>query len=336
MGVSHREPIRRAVEVVKEADRRGIDCLWLIDSQLIMKDVHVVLALSAAETERVRLATGVTNPLTRHLTVTANAACALQEVSGGRFILGLGAGDSAVFPLGLRPASVKRCEESLRNLRALFNGEEVAEGAHTFRLKTAQPVPLFFAAGQPRMLRLAGRAGDGAVILGVAVPEIVEQQIAHVRQGAVEAGRESGEVLLDLWLTLSVSENGPSALDAARSWASTQARWLAKWKSLPLALQPYEEDVARAAGGYEFGEHLSVRAAHRQMVSDGFTATVAIAGTPEEAARRLRQFVNLGVDRITLTLLSGGRMEHLRLLCEEVIPRAVESESGFRALHPGR
>ena len=65
MGVSHREPIRRAVEVVKEADRRGIDCLWLIDSQLIMKDVHVVLALCAAETERIRLATGVIFPADR-------------------------------------------------------------------------------------------------------------------------------------------------------------------------------------------------------------------------------------------------------------------------------
>ena len=332
MGVSHREPIRRAVEVVKEADRRGIDCLWLIDSQLIMKDVHVVLALSAAETERIRLATGVTNPLTRHLTVTACAACALQEVSGGRFILGLGAGDSAVYPLGLRPASVRRCEESLRTLRTLFQGEEISEGNSAFRLKTARAVPLFFAASQPRMLRLAGRAADGANILGIAAPEIVNQQIEHVRRGASEAGRKPADVFIDLWLTLSVDEDSGAALDGARSWASTKARWLATWESPPPALHPYREDIARAAKGYDFAEHLSVGASHKQTVSDDFTAAVAIAGTPKHVASRLQEFVKLDVDRITLTLLSGGRMEHLRLLCEEVLPRV--NHSGAKAPAP--
>jgi 5,10-methylenetetrahydromethanopterin reductase len=322
MGVSHREPIRRAVEVVKEADGRGIDCLWLIDSQLIMKDVHVVLALCAAETTRVKLATGVTNPLTRHLTVTANAACALQEVSDGRFILGLGAGDSAVFPLGLRPASIKRCEANLHSLRTLFNGEEVRRGEETLRLKTARPVPLFLSAGQPRMLRLAGRAADGAIILGVAVPEVAERQIELVRQGAAEAGRDPSEVFIDLWLTMSVDEKKGSALAATKSWASTKARWLATWQDLPPVLEPYREDIARAAAGYDFAEHLSVGAGHKQTVSDDFAATVAIAGTPAEAASRLRPFMELGIDRITLTLLSGGRMENLRLLCEKVIPAA--------------
>lgn len=325
LGVSHREPISHAVEVLQEADRRGIDCAWLLDSQLIMKDVHVVLALAAAGTGRLRLGTGVTNPLTRHLTVTAGAACALQEVSGGRFLLGLGAGDSAVFPLGLRPASVKTCEETLATLRTLLRGEDVSQGGHLFRLKTARPVPLFFAASQPKMLRLAGRAADGVIILGVAVPEVVERQIEHVREGALEAGRGPGDVFLDLWLTLSVTESGSGALEDVRSWASTKARWLDTWESLPPALRPFKEEMARAAADYDFGEHLAVKAAHKQAVSDEFAATLAIAGTPEEGASRLREFLRLGVDRITVTLLSGGRMERLRLLCEEVIPRVAAS-----------
>jgi 5,10-methylenetetrahydromethanopterin reductase len=206
-------------------------------------------------------------------------------VSGGRFILGLGAGDSAVYPLGLRPASVRRCEESLRTLRALFQGEEVSEGSSAFRLKTARAVPLFFAASQPRMLRLAGRAADGTNILGIAAPEIVNQQLEHVRRGASETGRKPADVFIDLWLTLSVNEDSDAVLDGARSWASTKARWLATWESPPPALHPYREDIERAAKGYDFAEHLSVGASHKQTVSDEFTAAVAHRGNPE--ARRL-------------------------------------------------
>ena len=323
MGVSHREPIRRAVEVVKEADRRGIDCLWLIDSQLIMKDVHVVLALCAAETDRIRLATGVTNPLTRHLTVTAGAACALQEVSGGRFILGLGAGDSAVYPLGLRPASVRRCEESLRTLRTLFQGEEISEGNSAFRLKTARAAPLFFATSQPRMLRLAGRAADGANILGIAAPEIVNQQIEHVRRGASEAGRKPADVFIDLWLTLSVDADSGAALDGARSWASTKARWLATWESPPST------PTGRTSRGRPRGMTSPSTSPSARLISRR-SATISRRPSPSReprstSPRGFRSSCKLDVDRITLTLLSGGRMEHLRLLCEEVLPRVNHS-----------
>jgi 5,10-methylenetetrahydromethanopterin reductase len=321
LGVSAREPLARAVEVLRQADAGGIDCAWVIDSQLIMKDAYVVLTLAAGATHHLRLGTGVTNPITRHLTVTANAAAALREASDGRFVLGLGAGDSAVYPLGRWPASLRTCREAIETIRTLLDGKEAGVDGRRLRLATAAgPVPIFLAASQPKMLGLAGQVADGVIVLGIADPDFTRQQIAIIREGAAAAGRLPGEPFVDLWVTVSVSADRAAALNDVRSWASTQARWIARWKTMPAVLQPFAGEIAAAAAAYDFGEHLSRRAGHRHTVSDGFTNAVAVAGPREECVARLRALAATGVDRITVTLLSGGRTERLRVLCEEVFP----------------
>ena len=322
LGVSAREPLAHAVDILRQADAGGIDCAWVIDSQLIMKDVYVVLTLAAGATRRMQLGTGVTNPITRHPTVTANLACTMREVTTGRFVLGLGAGDSAVFPLGQKPADVQACRDAIETIRALVDGKEAALNGRTLRLATAAgPVPIFLAVSQPRMMRLAGQVADGAIVLGIAEPEFTRHQIEVIRAGAAEAGRPPGEPFIDLWVTVSVSHDRRAALDDVRSWASTQARWIAQWKTIPPALEPFAREIADAAAAYDFGEHLSLRARHQRTVSDAFTGTVAIAGPREECAARLRELAATGMDRITVTLLSGGRKERLRALCDEVFPR---------------
>ena len=322
LGVSAREPVQRAVDVLRQADAAGIDCAWVIDSQLIMKDVYVVLALAAGATQRMRLGTGVTNPLTRHHTVTANVASALREVSAGRFVLGMGAVDSAFFPLGRQPAGLQACRGAIETIRTLLEGKDAEVDGRRLRLATATgPVPIFLAASQPRMLRLAGQVADGAIVLGIAEPEFTRQQIGMIREGAAEAGRPRGEPFVDLWVTVSVGQDRRAALDDVRSWASTQARWIARWKAVPAVLRPFAGEIADAAGAYDFGEHLSLRARHQRAVSDAFTEAVAIAGPRDECVARLRELAATGVDRITVTLLSGGRKERLRVLCEEVFPR---------------
>lgn len=324
LGVSAREPVGYAVEVLRQADAIGIDCAWVIDSQLIMKDVYVVLALAAGATRELQLGTGVTNPITRHPTVTANLAATMSEVSGGRFVLGLGAGDSAVFPLGQRPASLRACREAIETIRALLEGKEAEVEGHRLRLATAAgPVPIFLAASQPGMLRLAGEVADGAIVLGIAEPAFTREQIHLVREGAAAAGRPPGEPFVDLWVTVSVAKDRGAALDDVRSWASTQARWIARWRAIPPALEPFADEIAAAAASYDFGEHLSLRARHRRTVSDAFAEAVAIAGDRDECVARLQGLAATGVDRITVTLLSGGRAQRLQTLAEEIFPRVA-------------
>src|SRR5262245_35754684 len=114
----------------QRAETRGFDGITIVDSQNLSGDCYIGLALAAAATQRIRLATGVTNPYTRHAAVTACAIATVHAVSGGRAALGIGRGDSALAHLGHAPASPETLAEYLRKLQGYLRGEDVAFDDH--------------------------------------------------------------------------------------------------------------------------------------------------------------------------------------------------------------
>jgi hypothetical protein len=113
------------IRLAQTAETCGFESVYVGDSQMIWNDVWVTLGALATATKRVMLGTGVTNTVTRHPAVTANAAMTLNMLSNGRAKLGLGAGDSAVRTAGLSPARIPQLRERLTFMRALLNGQEV-------------------------------------------------------------------------------------------------------------------------------------------------------------------------------------------------------------------
>ena len=89
--------------VAEKLEADGFDGLAVVDSQNLSGDPYVALALAAKATSRLGLATGVTNPYTRHPAATACSIASVQAVSGGRAVLGIGRGDTALFHLGMKP-----------------------------------------------------------------------------------------------------------------------------------------------------------------------------------------------------------------------------------------
>ena len=116
---------RHAAALAMEAEERGFDGLMLADSENLVGDPYVELALAARDTTRLRLAVAVTNPVTRHPAVTASAIATLQIESGGRAVLVLGRGDSAVLQLGIRPATTAQLERAVGDIRAFLRGDDV-------------------------------------------------------------------------------------------------------------------------------------------------------------------------------------------------------------------
>jgi alkanesulfonate monooxygenase SsuD/methylene tetrahydromethanopterin reductase-like flavin-dependent oxidoreductase (luciferase family) len=94
---------------------------WMADSQLYTTDPWIALTLAGVSTKTIRLGPGVTNPATRHFTVTACTSAALAEVSDGRSVLGIGTGDAAVFPLGLQ-VKVEDLRRTIERIRTLSEG----------------------------------------------------------------------------------------------------------------------------------------------------------------------------------------------------------------------
>jgi 5,10-methylenetetrahydromethanopterin reductase len=321
IGISPRESLRHWTEFTAELERRGVDELWLIDSQLAMKDVYVGLALAAGRTERMRLGTGVSNLVTRHPTITANAIAAIAELSDGRALLGLGAGDSAVYGLGARPSRVAEVEAGLRFFRAVLRGEAGVWADRTYELsQSVPPTPIYLAVSQPRMCRLAGRFADGAIVMGPAQPDVLARQLSWIEEGIDQAGRERADVRVCFITTLSARDDRRGALDDVRSWASAQARLLADARELPASLMPFTEEIARAKADYDYAEHLSSRARHQMTVGDELVRTLAVTGTVEECVERLQALTQTGVDDLIFPLLGGGRLERLQVLTERIAP----------------
>ena len=100
----------------------GFDGLALTDSQNQSPDTYIALTLAARETSTLKLGPGVTNALTRHPAVTAGAIASLQEISGGRAMLGIGRGDSSLFNIGHKPVGLAPFEAYLRNLQIYLSG----------------------------------------------------------------------------------------------------------------------------------------------------------------------------------------------------------------------
>jgi len=326
MGVSHREPLTRTSELARAVDQAGFEALWYIDFQLGMKDVYTVMSLAALATENLQIGAGVTNLVTRHPTVTANATAALDELSKGRAVLGLGAGWSSVLGAGGKPSKLGDLRAGIDEFRQLFTGEPVELYGTEVRLATAtRQIPIYMAVSQPGMLRLAGEACDGAVLMGAADPGFCSWQLDYIHQGIENAGRDRDELTIDLVVTMSVADDEQAAIADVQAWATSQAATFHPWKRMPQAWEKYREDFARAADAYHLVDHLSLQAEHKEIVSDDFVKSVALVGDVDTCVERLRELWKLDIDRITFALLSGGREQRLAQLADTIIPAVEEN-----------
>src|SRR4029450_4840242 len=151
-----------AVAQARAAEDQGWDGVTYTDSQNLVGDPFVAIALAAEATSTILFATGVTNAYTRHPAALATVAATVQESSGGRFVLGIGRGDTALFHLGLKPMPVARFRARLTALQTYLGKGPVDCDGHPSRLRwldraTQPKVPLDVAASGPRVIELAAR-----------------------------------------------------------------------------------------------------------------------------------------------------------------------------------
>src|ERR1700757_1082755 len=124
VGLFPTEPLQKMIHLAKLSEELGFSHIWVGDSHLIWREAYVNMAAVALNTTKVRIGTGVTNPLTRHPSVIASAYATLEEFAPERFIVGIGLGDSSVETMGLQPARLSYFEKAVADIRALFAGSE--------------------------------------------------------------------------------------------------------------------------------------------------------------------------------------------------------------------
>ncbi|HEX2242070.1 MAG TPA: LLM class flavin-dependent oxidoreductase, partial [Gammaproteobacteria bacterium] len=282
------------------------------DSHLIWREAYVNMAAMALSTTRVKLGTGVTNPLTRHPSVVASAYATLEEYAPGRTIVGIGLGDSSVETMGMKPAKLSYFEKTMAQMRQLLDGQEVQ--LETGKIHLLHPcknkVPIYIAASGPKMLELSGRIADGIIVLvGVA-----DEYIAHARQriaaGANAAGRKVEDINLVLWVPCAVSDSAP-AKDAVKAHV---ARVVAH--PLPYVLDPTEQKVLEEIRKtYDYYHHMDQQANHAEVIPDWLVDKFAIAGSVAECRTQIERIRKSGIQQIAIIPYSppgGSREETIR------------------------
>ena len=182
------EHISGVVELAVAAERLGFDRCWVYDEGLASRDVYVTLAAIAAATTELGLGPGITNPYTRHPAQTVAAIATLDELSGGRAFLGIGAGGSLTLdPMGLeRTAPLTAVRDSIAVARKLFGGDTVDHDGPAVQLRSASVgysragTEIWLAGRGPKMLALGGELADGVMLDFIHKPSLGEY-VSRVR-----------------------------------------------------------------------------------------------------------------------------------------------------------
>jgi 5,10-methylenetetrahydromethanopterin reductase len=312
VGLFPTEPLPKMVQLAKVTEELGYSHIWVGDSHLIWREAYVNMAAMALNTIKVKLGTGVTNPLTRHPSVVASAYATLEEYAPGRTIVGIGLGDSSVETMGMKPAKLSYFEKTMAQMRQLLDGQEVQ--LETGKIHLLHPcknkVPIYIAASGPKMLELSGRIADGIIVLvGVA-----DEYIAHAREriaaGAKAAGRKVEDVNLVLWVPCAVSDTAP-AKDAVKAHV---ARVVAH--PLPYVLDPTEQKVLEEIRKtYDYYHHMDQQANHAEVIPDWLVDKFAIAGSVAECRAQIERIKKSGIQQIAIIPYSppgGSREETIR------------------------
>ena len=165
-------PAAELVDLARHVEQLGLDEFWIGDEGPA-RDPLAVLAAAAVVTDRIRLATGITNPYVRHPGVTAASMLTIHELSGGRAVLGVGAGGQmSLSPFGLQPdRPVERVNEFLDIAKAVAAGTPAAgytpPDVAVTQAAAGTPLPLYVGARRPRLNRLASERADGAFVAGM-------------------------------------------------------------------------------------------------------------------------------------------------------------------------
>lgn len=316
---------RTLAEIVDPArafDEAGADGLWVAEDYG-RSDAVALLAAVATVTRNAQLGIGVTHPYTRNPALLAMSCTTLDRLSGGRMNIGLGKNVRSIIEgqLGIRygkPLTIM--EETVRNLRRLWAGEKVTSNGY-YRLKDVEldvpgprnRMPIYLGVSGPQGLRLAGRIADGVLMQGFQTPRYARWVVEHIREGAIEAGRDPSEidVAMILW--------GFQIADDTSERVTTLKPFAALLCALPFYEHIFEQNgfdmeilrplrkalkidelIAAGREPYQYALREGDVPSAVACISDEMVRRMCVLGTEEECRGRLAEYKDAGVQQVLL------------------------------------
>lgn len=308
---------REFVRNAKLAEELGFGTWW-VPEDYFFRGAFSLAAAAASATSRIKIGIGVLNPYTRHPAMTAMEFGALDEISDGRAILGLGAGlkdwmEGRLHIPYTRPMTAMR--ETIDIVRAMFRRETVSYQGRVFNTDGVKfnfkpqrsEIPIHLGVLGPKNLELAGETADGVLLSVMTSPAYLDFAGEHIRRGLAKAGRSRADFRVGGYQILSISENEQEARDRVKPLIAMLIALMAPQPEVPILATPgLKPETIRA-----FGASLARGEMPSAMVTDWMIDTFTIAGSPARCREILSRLVEAGLDSPVFFEVPGIGAEQL-------------------------
>jgi alkanesulfonate monooxygenase SsuD/methylene tetrahydromethanopterin reductase-like flavin-dependent oxidoreductase (luciferase family) len=325
------------VEAFKKAELAGFDDAWLGDhfiSWLPEKpfgETWSLLCAAATVTKKIKLGSGVTDPFRRSSALLAQSAATLDQLSQGRAILGLGAGEPMnLVPFGInweRPVS--RLKETIHNIIELWNA--TVDKPYTYsgefenfreaflQIKPLKGrLPIYVGGTSIRTRRIAGEMSDGWFAY-IHSTQTFREDVQAVYEAALKSGRSKDAIDTAVYFHCSIDKD-PDVARKAVVLPASFALILARDKLQRIGYDegiPEDFSLEKAVINKRLVEELQEMAT---KISDKAISEVALFGTPDQILGRLEQYAKAGLKHCIISLQGKNRDESFQLFGKEIIP----------------
>jgi 5,10-methylenetetrahydromethanopterin reductase len=312
--------IEKLVEYAKLSEEAKIDYVWVTD-HYNNRNVYATLTAMAYATNNIKLGTGVTNPYVINPCWTASAIATIDEVSKGRAVLGIGAGDKITLEsIGVEwKEPLTTINEAVYIMKKLLNGERVTFNGKIYNIKNAKlnykpsrKIPIYIGAQGPKMLALAGSLADG-VLINASHPIDFEYAIKHIKESLEKREEKIDFFDIVAYTSLSIDENEEKAKEAAKIVVA-----FIVGGSPQTILERHNIDISKASeisdaiSKGNFGKALS-------LVDEKMLNEFAIVGTPKQVMEKFDSLRKIGVTQIVAGSPIGPEMKKSIKLYGEII-----------------
>jgi len=302
-------PLDAIPALARLAEAHGFDCAW--GGEANNKDPTVMLSAIAAVTTRLKVGSAIYHILGRTPATLALQAAGLDELSGGRFLLGIGSSNPTIakwhgqtfdHPLGRVQEYTEIVRVALRGEKLNFTGKYFT--AHNFKMAfkpSGRTIPIYLAAFGSQMTRLAGRMTDG-VLINMANPTEIRRIAAEVRAGAEAAGKDPATMEIICKIRCSIAPNYSVARDAL-SHALTYYALADYYRDL-LGRMGFADEVEAMRGAWKSG---GFHAARKLITDQMFSGLPMVAATSaSEVVEQIKPYAEAGATRIILPYVAAS------------------------------
>jgi alkanesulfonate monooxygenase SsuD/methylene tetrahydromethanopterin reductase-like flavin-dependent oxidoreductase (luciferase family) len=330
----HRRDLDKSAELIRIIDGSGVELIGTNDTSFIGGDAYVRATLIAQTAKNAHVGIHPTNPLTREPQIMAAFMASIDAMTEGRAFLDIGSGDSAVYNIGLAPATRAMMEDYVTCVRDLIAIGEGTYDGRTQRVRwhgeaVRKRIPITLCAEGPKTLHLGGRVFDGVIAGTGLLPEVISDTIERVAAGARVVGRDPSEA--EVWFTTRSSLDADRNKAIERIHASVSSilnhsmRFGLEGKNVP---SQFRAKIAEYVEGYELYDHvLQAGRNPKRMAELGLTGYAlerfALAGNVNDWIERIGELAELGASRLWLSTEAGDlerQIHYMKVFTEQILP----------------